>query len=290
MSRVSNNAQTNTVQQQQQKQPQVKQKAGENSSFAQKLNQKPQQQKKQETNKTPSQQTKGGDVDTDQKASSAMLARQGAVFGRRGKGSLADLQAQLDAAKGGKGKATLADAAGQDAVAGAISKEGLASILGKGKKGDDGMLTQAQQDALSGGPGGVGVQAQQHNAVSGNAQVIEVKGNTIPTQMLDKIVDQARIGVNAKGAPEFQFDLKGDVLGGLQMKISMEDGKLRASFLAENSDVRRFIDGNLQDLRKALEDKGINVAELEIRDPRDQQRDQQRDQNQKQRQELIDQD
>jgi flagellar hook-length control protein FliK len=71
--------------------------------------------------------------------------------------------------------------------------------------------------------------------------------------------------------------------------MNMEGGKLNAVFIAENSDIRRFIDGNLQDLRRSLEDRGIFIRDLEVRDPKEDQRQRQRDQNQKDRQDAMDQ-
>lgn len=86
----------------------------------------------------------------------------------------------------------------------------------------------------------------------------------IQPQMLDQIVQDVRIGINAMGAAEFQFDLKSDVLDGLKLKISTQDGKVTASFIAENVHVKDAIDQGTQELIQALQQRGLEVAEVQV--------------------------
>ncbi|KAF0248624.1 MAG: hypothetical protein FD167_1981, partial [bacterium] len=66
----------------------------------------------------------------------------------------------------------------------------------------------------------------------------------IPTQVMEDIVQDVRLGVNEMGAAEFQFDLKSDTLDGLKLKISTQDGQVYATFIAENVHVKDTIDQN----------------------------------------------
>lgn len=86
----------------------------------------------------------------------------------------------------------------------------------------------------------------------------------IQPQMIDQIVQEVRIGINAMGAAEFQFDLKSDVLDGLKLKISTQDGKVTASFIAENVHVKETIDQGAQELIQALQQRGLEIAEIQV--------------------------
>jgi len=227
----------------------------------------------------------------------ALLRRQGPmVYGRKGGGNtLADLQAKLDGSNKGiksEAKPTLmgADQATNTDTKGAQLETGDKRV-GQDDLQMDNKLDQLTDDKadLSAFQVGGNPAMQKPMGISQAPQTVQINGSKIPIEMMDKIMDHARLGVNSTGAPEFQFQLKGDVLGGMKMRMSMEDGQLKAIFVAENPDVRKFIDGNLQDLRKALEDRGIHIKDLEIRDPEEDRRQQQQQQNQKEREEAWDQ-
>ncbi len=102
----------------------------------------------------------------------------------------------------------------------------------------------------------------------------------IAKEKIDQIVDKVRIGVNRAGATEMQFDLKSEVLGGLTLKISTVEGRVYATFLADQPGVKDLVDLNAAALEKALRDKGLGIGEIktEMRHgllPDDQQRGQQ---------------
>ncbi len=86
----------------------------------------------------------------------------------------------------------------------------------------------------------------------------------IPTQVMEDIVQDVRLGVNEMGAAEFQFDLKSDTLDGLKLKISTQDGQVYATFIAENVHVKDTIDQGAQELIRALQDKGLQVANIQV--------------------------
>jgi hypothetical protein len=93
---------------------------------------------------------------------------------------------------------------------------------------------------------------------------VEKTPHMMPDKMLDQIVQEVRLGVNARGEAEFQFDLKSDVLEGLKLKISSKDGHVSASFIAENVHVKDAIDQGAQDLIKALQARGLEVANFNV--------------------------
>ncbi|HAA55594.1 MAG TPA: hypothetical protein DCE42_12605 [Myxococcales bacterium] len=282
MSRVSNQqSQQPAVQNQKppkdlSKNQNVQRKAGENA-FANRLKGKNEQPKpKQQTLKQPT--AKAG---TD--ASTALLQKHGqmAMSRRGGKTTVADLQAKLEAFQGGEGKGAKLDGAAMGKGDKMLLGDGDNTLQGDllGQQGQSGDMSQIAGQQMLG-----------QNGIEAAQGTYQVQGAKIPTAMLDKMVEHARVGVNATGAPEFQFDLKGDVLGGLKMRMSMDNGQLKAIFVAENPEVRRLIDGNMQDLKKALEDRGIHIRDLEVRDPKEDQRQRQRDQHNKDREQAFSQD
>jgi hypothetical protein len=84
----------------------------------------------------------------------------------------------------------------------------------------------------------------------------------IAKEKIDQIVESCRVGVNRAGATEMQFDLKSEVLGGLTLKVSTIEGRVYATFLADQPGVKDLVDLNAQQLEKALRDKGLGIGEI----------------------------
>lgn len=93
---------------------------------------------------------------------------------------------------------------------------------------------------------------------------VEKTSPVVAPQMIDQIVQEVRLGINAQGAIEFQFDLKSEVFDGLKLKISTKDGQVSASFIAENVHVKDAIDQGAQELIQALRDKGLEVSNFQV--------------------------
>lgn len=93
---------------------------------------------------------------------------------------------------------------------------------------------------------------------------VEKTGPKLEPEVIDQIVQDVRLGVNAQGAAEFQFDLKSDVMDGLKLKISTKEGKVSATFIAENVHVKDAIDQSTQELIQALRDRGLEVANIQV--------------------------
>jgi len=82
--------------------------------------------------------------------------------------------------------------------------------------------------------------------------------NILSPQIIDKIVQQVRVGVNEVGNTEFQFDLKSDILGGLKLKVnSSQEGKISISFTTESIEAKNIIEANISNLEKSLQERGL---------------------------------
>lgn len=95
-------------------------------------------------------------------------------------------------------------------------------------------------------------------------QAAQQAAPVIPPEIVDKIVQNARFGMNAEGAHEFQVDLKQDVYAGLKMKIATKDGKVSVSFVAENAEVAAQFEAKAAQVTKQLTDRGLNVTSVNV--------------------------
>ncbi|HPT88046.1 MAG TPA: flagellar hook-length control protein FliK [Bacillota bacterium] len=109
-----------------------------------------------------------------------------------------------------------------------------------------------------------------------------VAGGEIPNQtetspvsrenVFEQIVEKARI-MAGNGHSEMELDLKPDHLGKIQLRISLENNLISARFIAESEQVKAILETNLADLKRQLQENGVNVQQLlvstgnESRDP-----------------------
>lgn len=82
----------------------------------------------------------------------------------------------------------------------------------------------------------------------------------IPQQVVDKVVENARFGVNADGSHEFQVDLKQDVFGGAELKILTKDGRVTVQMVSDDPNLH----GAAEQLAEQLKAKGINIDQVEV--------------------------
>jgi hypothetical protein len=87
-------------------------------------------------------------------------------------------------------------------------------------------------------------------------------------EIAEKIVKAARVGVNKLGLPEFQMELKSDILQGLKVKVSGRHGRIRAHFSSRDPKVLKQLRGEIDGLRAALSARGLKVDALEIEEER----------------------
>jgi hypothetical protein len=120
---------------------------------------------------------------------------------------------------------------------------------------------RAMRDASIHGIGGVGETQRNQGAA-------EVKGarkaREIPQEILDKLVEEVRVGVNAEGKSEFQIDLKEGVLQGMTLKVTAEDGKVQCNFVGGDNSAKNFIEASQGALARSLEKKGLRLDALTV--------------------------
>lgn len=86
----------------------------------------------------------------------------------------------------------------------------------------------------------------------------------VAQEIAQKIVENVRVGTNAKGQAEFQIDLRSNVLSGLSIKLSGGNGKISASFSGSDKEVLKMLEENREGLSKALSGRGLTLTELKI--------------------------
>jgi len=86
---------------------------------------------------------------------------------------------------------------------------------------------------------------------------------TRQSEMLDRVVRMTKLSVD-KGGGEVRLRLHPPKLGFLRIQISVRDGVVQASMQTENAAARHLISQHLQDLRDALAQQGLDLAEFDV--------------------------
>jgi hypothetical protein len=86
----------------------------------------------------------------------------------------------------------------------------------------------------------------------------------IATEIAQKIVERVLVGIDGAGRPEFQIELRSDVLAGLSIRISGANGKIHASFSAADRAVVKLLRETADGLKQALRKRGLTLEELRI--------------------------
>lgn len=86
----------------------------------------------------------------------------------------------------------------------------------------------------------------------------------IASEIAQKIVERVRVGTNAVGASEFQIDLRSNVLSGLSIKLSAQNGKIKATFSGNNREVLKLLGEHAGALKEALGKRGLTLEDLRI--------------------------
>ena len=100
----------------------------------------------------------------------------------------------------------------------------------------------------------------------GQGQVSRLR--QVAQEIAEKIVQAARVGTNKMGLPEFQLELKSDILKGLKVKVSGRHGRIRALFSSRDPQVLKQLRAEADSLRQALTARGLKVDALEIEEER----------------------
>lgn len=86
----------------------------------------------------------------------------------------------------------------------------------------------------------------------------------VANELAQKIVERVRVGTNAAGKVEFQVDLRSDVLAGLSVKVSANNGKITAVFQGSDKDVLKMLEEHEDALKEALSARGLKLEDFKI--------------------------
>lgn len=86
----------------------------------------------------------------------------------------------------------------------------------------------------------------------------------IPQQVLNKIVQYVRIGINRKGEKEMQIDLHEKIFRGLKLRVLARGGKVAVHFRTSDTKGREVFEKSKDAIRRALTKKGIDVDEIVV--------------------------
>lgn len=83
-------------------------------------------------------------------------------------------------------------------------------------------------------------------------------------QVLNKIVQFVRIGLNRKGQKEIQLELSERIFRGLKLRVVDHEGKVGVYFQTRDPRGKKIFEENADAIRDALAKKGIEVDEIVI--------------------------
>lgn len=83
-------------------------------------------------------------------------------------------------------------------------------------------------------------------------------------QVLNKIVQFVRIGINRRGEKEIRIDLSERIFRGLKLRVIARGGKVSVHFRTADPKGRKVFEKNADAIREALEKKGIEVDEIVV--------------------------
>ncbi|HPW45441.1 MAG TPA: flagellar hook-length control protein FliK [bacterium] len=90
------------------------------------------------------------------------------------------------------------------------------------------------------------------------------KNPAMSQQVLNKIVQYVKIGINKQGEKEIQVDLHERIFRGLKLRVIARGGKVAVRFASTDPKSREVLEKNRDGIQKALKDKGIDVEDIEI--------------------------
>ena len=82
-------------------------------------------------------------------------------------------------------------------------------------------------------------------------------------QIISQVAEKVSV-ILERGKSEMVIELKPDSLGRLSLKVVAENGTVMAKFTADNLQVQRLLESNMQMLKESLERQGIVVQDLSV--------------------------
>ncbi len=92
------------------------------------------------------------------------------------------------------------------------------------------------------------------------------KAEPVPQDLLESTADSMLLVSEPDGSSAFEVSIRDDLFDELTCRISWRDGGLVAEFRAADVDLRRLLAAESGRLRVRLEEKGIRVAEVLVRE------------------------
>ena len=96
------------------------------------------------------------------------------------------------------------------------------------------------------------------------AQVSRPEAARLAQEVLNKVVQYVRIGLNRKGEKEIQLDLHQKIFRGLRLRVTEKGGKVSVHFRTFDEKGRATFEQNADAIRDALSKKGIEVEEITV--------------------------
>jgi flagellar hook-length control protein FliK len=154
-------------------------------------------------------------------------------------GTIAEaLQNQANSQNSGKNIATQTSASGTKAVAGSLSD----------------VVNQA--GTAEGKTASVEAKIKADHILSG--------GKNIEKNVLEQVVQKARLLVKGGGVSRMTLRLDPPHLGKIDMRIVVEDHSVKAIMMAENRDIKALIEQNIGTLKNSLNLSGLQVDEINV--------------------------
>ncbi len=89
-------------------------------------------------------------------------------------------------------------------------------------------------------------------------------GARLNQEVLNKIVQYVRIGINRKGEKEIQLDLHERIFRGLRLRVTEKGGRVSVHFRTFDEKGRAVFERNSDAIRDALAKRGIEVEEITV--------------------------
>ncbi|MEW6433485.1 MAG: flagellar hook-length control protein FliK [Myxococcota bacterium] len=240
---------------------------GQESQFKSKIGAKAFEQKIRASGKEESARSDQGRVTDNQGQAQALISRaaDGASAARAAEGRSGDAKVSREGLEERK-EASDAAAAGRSAGA-AAGKSGKGELKTDADKGGGGQQGGGKDQK----DGGVAPGFRFNPALMAPVPVAAKKEATgserlrkVANELAQKIVERVRIGTNAAGKVEFQVDLRSDVLAGLSVKVSANNGKITAVFQGSDKDVLKMLEEHEDALKEALSARGLKLEDFKI--------------------------
>lgn len=84
----------------------------------------------------------------------------------------------------------------------------------------------------------------------------------------ERVVQAAALEARPGGRLEFVVELRPEVLGGLEIRVHLQDGRVHALLASREPEVRALVEAQVHLLRQALEGRGLAVAEIAVSERR----------------------